>query len=125
MTIEETSLISRIDKAITGLSASDSPLASASIARLREKRQLIIDGDYVLRDVTEECIAPIGGHIAIITKAYWTGNGNNNNNRPRPSSAQVTDDRSDRLAPGAADDEITYAPSAASGPLSAQVTRRV
>ena len=66
-------LIQRIDDALDRLSRQDGDTVAGAIERLIAKRQLVTSGEYVIRDVTQECVTAMGGQIAYVIRAYWRG----------------------------------------------------
>lgn len=73
MTEEQLSLINRLEKAITSLEVLEqTDLVKKSITNLKEKKQLVLDNNYSIRQVNEDAIRFIGGQIAGLTKLHWT-----------------------------------------------------
>ena len=68
---EQRRLIERIDIAIERMATlPTTPTIETSIFNLRTKRGLVESGDYVVRQVNEECVSAIGKEIALWTRAY-------------------------------------------------------
>lgn len=89
MSDEQQILLQRIDAAIERLELlPTTPTIARSLSNLGTKREWVVSGQYIVRQVNEELVACIGREIALWTQAYAVNSISKRDKRCRTNKKQ-------------------------------------